>query len=68
MVFEVLGMPNGKNFSVVKIPDDYMLEIGRCEAEIQIPDISVSKKQACLKYDLKIGELVLQDSFSRFGT
>ena len=23
IVFEVLGMPTGKNFSVVEIPDDY---------------------------------------------
>ena len=52
-------MPNGKNFSVVKIPDDYTLDIGRSESEIQIPDISVSKKQALIKYDLKLGELVI---------
>ena len=37
-------MPVGKNFSVVRIPDDYMIEIGRSNSEINIPDISVSKK------------------------
>ena len=36
-------MPIGKNFSVIKIPDDYLLEIGRSNAEICIPDVSVSK-------------------------
>lgn len=44
IVFEVLGMPVGKNFSVVTIPDDYELEIGRSHAEMCIPDVSVSKK------------------------
>jgi len=37
-------MPSGKNFSVVKIPDDYLLEIGRSNAEMCVPDLSVSKK------------------------
>lgn len=68
MVFEVLGMPSGKNFSVVKIPDDYTLEIGRSNAEICVPDVSVSKKQATLKLDLQLGELVLQDNKSKYGT
>ena len=44
IVIEVLGMPNGKNFSVIKIPDNYKLNVGRSGAEICIPDISVSKK------------------------
>ena len=68
IVFEVLGMPVGKNFSVVKVPDDYEIEIGRSNAEMCIPDVSVSKKQATLKYDLTIGELVLEDLNSRYGT
>jgi hypothetical protein len=29
IIIEVLGMPAGKNFSVVKIPDNYQIEIGR---------------------------------------
>ena len=37
-------MPAGKNFSVITIPDDYILEIGRSSAEMNIPDVSVSKK------------------------
>lgn len=44
MVIEVLGMPAGKNFSVVTIPDEYSLEIGRAGSEMCIPDVSVSKK------------------------
>lgn len=44
IIIEVLGMPSGKNFSVVKIPDDYLLEIGRSNAEMCVPDLSVSKK------------------------
>ena len=68
IVLEVMGMPVGKNFSVVKIPDNYMLEIGRSNSEINIPDVSVSKKQATLKYDLSIGELVIIDTNSKYGT
>jgi len=46
MVFEVLGMPSGKNFSVIEIPDNYIMEVGRSNSEICIPDVSVSKKHA----------------------
>ena len=38
IVIEVLGMPAGKNFSVVKIPDNYQLEVGRSNTEMCIPD------------------------------
>ena len=71
IVIEVLGMPAGKNFSVVKIPDNYQLEVGRSNTEMCIPDVSVSKKQALLKYDLSIGELVLSEidsKPSKYGT
>ena len=33
-----------------------------------IPDVSVSKKQATLKYDLTVGEIILQDTMSKYGT
>jgi len=33
-----------------------------------IPDVSVSKKQATLKFDMQVGELVLIDSNSKYGT
>jgi hypothetical protein len=52
-------MPVGKNFSVIKIPDDYIIEIGRSGSEMNVPDVSVSKKQATLRYDITIGELVI---------
>ena len=68
IIIEVLGMPAGKNFSVIKIPDNYQIEIGRSQAEMNVPDVSVSKKQATLKYDLSVGELVIQDTNSKFGT
>ena len=68
IVFEVLGMPTGKNFSVVRIPDNYALSVGRSDSDICVPDISVSRRQSFIKYDVNLGELVLQDDFSRFGT
>jgi hypothetical protein len=68
IVIEVMGMPSGKNFSVIKIPDNYTLEVGRSNSEICIPDVSVSKTQARLRLDMQIKELVLEDSGSKFGT
>ena len=68
IVIEVLGMPAGKNFSVVRLPENYSLEIGRSGAELNIPDVSISKQQATLKYDSTVGELIIQDQNSKFGT
>lgn len=45
--------------------------MGRSNTEMCIPDVSVSKKQASLKYDLSIGELVLSEidnKPSKYGT
>ena len=68
MVIEVLGMPMGKNFSVIEVPEDYKLEIGRNEAEICIPDVSVSKKHGYLRFDPSIRELILMEQGSKHGT
>jgi len=68
IIIEVLGMPVGKNFSVIKIPDNYNIEIGRSNAELNIPDVSVSKKHATLKFDLAVNELILTDLNSKYGT
>ena len=29
IIMEILGMPVGKNFSIIKTPSDYSIEIGR---------------------------------------
>ena len=44
IIMEVLGMPAGKNFSIIKTPNNYSVEVGRSNCEVSIPDISVSKK------------------------
>ena len=62
IVFEILGLPNGKNFSVVLIPPFYDLEIGRQLADIVIPDMTVHQRHAILKHDLAINELVLTEN------
>ena len=67
-MMEILGMPQGKNFSVIQINDDYTMDIGRSQAEICIPDVSVSKRHAVLKFDLALGELLLADLESHYGT
>ena len=41
IVIEILGMPIGKNISVVKIPFNYTLEIGKQDTELNIPDESI---------------------------
>jgi hypothetical protein len=68
MVFEVLGMPAGKNISVVKLMDNYWLELGRSGAEIWVPDVSVSKKQARIKLDMSLKEIIVEDANSKYGT
>ena len=55
-------MPVGKNFTVIKIPDDYSLEIGRQNAEVNIPDMSVSEEHGHLKYDSDLDEIVYFDN------
>ena len=68
MVIEVLGMPLGKNFSVIEVLEDYKLEIGRNETEINIPDVSVSKKHGFIRFDPNIRELILLDQGSKHGS
>lgn len=66
VMFDVMGVTAGKIILVIKVPDDYELEIGRVGCEITVPDATVGRKHATLKYDLKIGELLLKDCESSY--
>ena len=58
----------GKNFSVIKIPDNYQIEIGRNNTELNVPDVSISKKQGSIRFDMAINEFILEDKGSKYGT
>ena len=43
MVLDVLGIPECKIIMVIKIPDDYNLELGKSNVEVNIPDGTLEK-------------------------
>lgn len=52
MVLEVLGMPNGKTFQVIKLQVGYTLKVGRGhDSDVRVADISVSRCHSLLRYD-----------------
>jgi len=53
---------------VIKIPDDYNLELGKSNVEVNIPDGTLEKQHGVLRYDRKIGELVYLDNHSQLGS
>jgi|TARA_B110000285_G_scaffold229224_2_gene293598 hypothetical protein len=61
-------MPNGKNFTVLKMPENYTIEVGRSDTELNIPDMSVDKNHAFIKYDTDLGEIVYSDNDSKYGS
>ena len=61
-------MPVGKNFTIAQLPDDYSVEIGRNDSELNIPDISVNKIHGYLKYDTSIDEVIYTDNNSKYGS
>lgn len=62
IVFSVLGKPLIKNFSTIRVPEDYKLEIGNKNSEVSIPSDSINKIHSYLTYVSKIGELILNDN------
>jgi len=61
-------MPNGKNFTVLQMPENYTIEVGRSETEVNIPDMSVDKSHGFLKYDSDLDEVVYSDNDSKYGS
>jgi hypothetical protein len=69
IVYQVLGNENKKNFTVVILPIDYEIEIGRSGTEMIFNENTVTSKQhAFIKYDSEIQDITLYDNLSKFGT
>lgn len=47
-------MPKGKNISVIKIPFNYTIEVGKNNTEYNIPDDSIAEKHSTIGFDLAI--------------
>ena len=63
-----MGLAKGKNFSVIKIPEDYELEIGSASSEINFEGDTIDERHAILRFDQDIGELIINDFRSKYGT
>ena len=61
---DTLGMPVGKIIVVIRVPEDYEIEFGESNADINIADYTIAKKHGILKYDTSINELIYQDNYS----
>ncbi len=52
LILEVLGMPTGRSFQMIRLPLGKILNVGRGhESDVRVADISVSRSHANLKYD-----------------
>lgn len=47
----MIGVKKEKNFTVIILPDDYQIEIGNCDNEITLADVSVNKQHATIQYN-----------------
>jgi len=78
LVMEVLGMPSGRTFQVIKLSERHTLKIvlprlnpmqGRGhDSDVRVADISVSRCHALLQLDQEQNQVVLTDYHSKFGT
>ena len=63
-MIDVIAIFTIKIYFIIKVPDDYELEIGLEKSEITVPDGSVGSNHGTLKYDLSSGELIYSDKIS----
>jgi pSer/pThr/pTyr-binding forkhead associated (FHA) protein len=69
IVLEVLGMPNGKTFQVIRLTDRQSLKVGRGhDSDVRVADISVSRCHSLLRFDSVNNQVILSDYHSKFGT
>lgn len=50
------------------MPENYTIEVGRSDTELNVPDMSVDKNHGFMKYDTEIGEVVYSDNDSKYGS
>jgi pSer/pThr/pTyr-binding forkhead associated (FHA) protein len=69
VVMEVLGTQHTRSFQIIFFDKKRALSIGRGhESDIQIADISVSRKHSLISYLPEKDHIILQDTNSKFGT
>jgi len=62
LVLEVLGLPVGRSFYVIKFETKHQLKIGRGhESDVRVADISVSRCHSLMRYDSQNNEIWLHD-------
>ena len=69
VVMEVLGTQHTRSFQIIFFDKKTDLTIGRGhESDIQIADISVSRKHSLICYNSQTDQILLHDTNSKFGT
>ena len=69
IILEILGMPNGRTFQIVKLPENQSLKVGRGhDADVRVADISVSRCHSLIRLDSINNQVILSDYHSKFGT
>ena len=52
VVMDIINIYVMKILFIIKVPDDYEIEIGQLNCEISILDSTIGKKHGTLKYDI----------------
>ena len=69
IILEVLGMPSGKTYQMIRLSERHSLKIGRGhDSDVRVADISVSRCHSLLRYDSVNNQVILSDYHSKFGT
>ena len=64
VVMDIINIIDSKILYIIKVPDDYEIEIGNLNCEISIPEASIGKQHGTLKYNIKADELIYKDNDS----
>ncbi|CDW75264.1 fha domain [Stylonychia lemnae] len=80
LIMEVLGMPNGRTFQIIRLSERHTLKVVSCltpnkyiqgrghDSDVRVADISVSRCHSLLRYDQDRNLIILTDYHSKFGT
>ena len=60
LIFEVLGMPEGKNFKIIGVPKDKVVTLGRSDlCDLLINDQSISQRHSKIFYSNFIQKFII---------
>lgn len=69
LILEVLGMPAGRTYQVIRLPERQSLKVGRGhDSDVRVADISVSRCHSLIRLDSLNNQVILSDYHSKFGT